>query len=292
LSAVSQTYSELEIIVVDDGSSDRTADLVRAINDPRIRYLYQANAGQGNARNNAIARSRGSYITFLDADDFYSPHKVEHQVEFLEAHRRYRLVYCNALHVYGERPTVSYKKKANYRSGQILPELLLSSYINPNTVMAAREVFERCGGFVETRYYPEEWDLWLRIALAGFEFGYLDEDLVTVEIREGSNTTMAIQPILKKNAIAMFEKLLPTPVLADGVRCNAASTVKRLRLKLALAYLANGRRREFAMEFAEGLGSGLLAQLAAYGLMITPRGVVRKLWQMNQLRNSTVASQS
>jgi len=111
-------------------------------------------------------------------------------------------VYCNALHVYADATNRFYKKKGHYRSGRILSGLLRSSYINPNTVLVSREVFDRCSGFVETRYYPEEWDLWLRIALAGFELGYLDEDLVPVEIRHASNTTMEIQPILKKNGIS------------------------------------------------------------------------------------------
>lgn len=285
-SAVSQGYSNLEVIVVDDGSRDGTAEAVRTIDDPRIVYVYQANAGQGNARNNGVAKSRGEYITFLDADDFYSPQKVGRQVECLRANSGYRIVYCNALHVYENRPAVAYKKRGNYYSGQILPELLLSSHINPNTVMVAREVLEKCGGFVEARYYPEEWDLWLRVALAGFEFGYLDEDLVTVEIREGSNTTMEIQPILKRNAMAMFEKLLPAPVCVDGVWYSAERAVKTLRLKLAVAYLANGQRREFARELAEVLGRGAWVHLAAYGLMITPCWLVRKLWRANQLRNS------
>ena len=291
-SATAQTHQNLEIIVVDDGSRDGTAKIVKGVNDTRITYIYQDNAGPGSARNTALRRCRGEYVSFLDADDYYHPRKIERQLDFLKTNPRYKIVYCNALHVYADRPHRIYKKKDVYRSGRILPELLTSSYVNPNAVLVAREVFERIGGFVETRYYPEEWDLWLRMTLAGFEFGYLDEDLVTVEIREGSNTTMEIQPIAKRYAITMFEKLLPAPMFVDGVVCSAARAVRSLRPKLALACLANGQRQEFAAELAQMLGRGPWTHLVACGLMITPRWVVRRLWRVNQLRNSVVAGRS
>jgi len=289
-SAVVQTYKNIEIIVVDDGSRDGTEGVVRSFDDRRIIYVYQNNRGQGNARNNGIKNCRGEYLTFLDADDLYAPQKVEREVDFLRNHKQYKIVYCNALHVYSKKPNVFYKKRGDYRSGHLLPELVRSSYINPNTVLVAREVFEKCGGFIETRYYPEEWDLWLRMSLAGFEFGYLDEDLVTVEIRGGSNTTMEIQPILKRHAIEMFEKLLPRPVEVDGMVCSADRIIKKLRLKLAMAYLANGRRREFMGAFAQALGRRSWAYLVGGMLMIVaPPTAVRELWKVNQLRNSFVA---
>ena len=287
-SALEQTYQNLEIIIVDDGSQDETARIVQDLADSRVVYMHQGNAGQGNARNNALRGCRGDYVSFLDADDFYHPRKIERQLEYLKAHARYKIVYCNALHVYADAPDRFYRKKGHYRSGQILPELLRSSYINPNTVLASREVFERCGGFVETRYYPEEWDLWLRIALAGFEFGYLDEDLVTVEIREESNTTMTIQPILKTNAISMFETLLPRGVEVGGTLCTKDRAVRRLRFKLAVAYLANGRRRESLATLASSLGPRSIAYVVVGALMMMPRVLVRKLWLANQRRNSVV----
>lgn len=289
-SAIGQTYDELEIVVVDDGSKDETARIVAEYKDPRIVYLYQDNAGQGNARNRGLRVCKGEYVSFLDADDRYHPRKVEKQMAFLREHPGYKIVYCNALHVYAGAPGVLHKRRHVYRSGQVLPELLKSSYINPNTVLVARAVFEKCGGFVETRYYPEEWDLWLRMALAGFEFGYLDEDLVTVEVREGSNTTMEIQPILKRHAVEMLERLMPAPIEVAGTVYTKDRIVRNLRLKLAAACLANGRRREFLSAFTEALGGRSWAYVVGGLIMAMPRAMARRLWRINQLRNSSVVA--
>src|SRR6266446_27932 len=172
-SVVEQSYAGLEIILVDDGSQDGTAQVVEQFKDPRIVYLYQGNAGQGNARNHGLRVCKGEYVSFLDADDWYHPRKIERQVAFLQAHPGYKVVYCNALHTYAGAPDRLYKRRHAHASDLILPELLKSSYINPNTALIARTVVEACGGFVETRYYPEEWDLWLRMTLAGFAFGHI-----------------------------------------------------------------------------------------------------------------------
>jgi len=187
---------------------------------------------------------------------------------------------------------VYYKKRGAFRSGYLFPELLRSSYINPNTVLMAHEVIQECGGFVETRYYPEEWDLWLRISLAGYEFGYLDEDLVVVEIWRGSNTTTEIQPILKKNAIVMFENLLPRPLEIDGVLCMKDRAVRSLEFKLAIAYLANGQRRKSLTAMTKAFRRRAPAYLVGGALMVMPLAIVRHVWRVNQLRNSVVVQQS
>jgi len=279
-------------VLVDDGSTDSTARVVEEFRDGRIVYLYQENAGQGNARNHGLRVCKGEYVSFLDADDWYHPRKIEKQVAFLQAHLGYKVVYCNALHMYAGAPGRFYTRRHVHRSDLILPELLKSSYINPNTALMTRTVVEECSGFVETRYYPEEWDLWLRIALAGFAFGHIDEHLVTVEIRVDSNTTTEIQPILKRHAVEMFERLMPTPVRIDGAIYTKDRTVRDLRVKLALAYLANGRRREFLTTLVEALSNRAWAYALGGLLVATPRGVVRRCWRMYQRRNDIAVTGS
>jgi len=288
-SALAQSYRRLEVVVIDDGSTDRTRELVEEFADPRIRYLWQANAGQGPARNRGMRQCTGDYITFLDADDCYLPTKVEREVEFLERHSHYRVAYCGVRFFYSGQADRLLKVKSKGRSGNILPELMRDSFINPNAVMLAREVWERVGGFNETRYFPEEWELYLRIALAGYEFGFIDEDLVVVESRPGSNTTMAIQPQLKRNAIEMLERLMPKPVVVENIKCSVAPVVREMRLKLALAYLANGERREFLGAMSGLFGSSTLGYLAGLPLVIIPAAAVRALWSLNlRLRSEIV----
>jgi glycosyltransferase involved in cell wall biosynthesis len=276
----------LEIIIVDDGSIDRTEELIKGFGDSRIRYFYQNNAGQGPARNKGLTQARGQYITFLDADDQYLPSKIEKQVGFLESHPDYAVCYCNALHFYNGSPERLYRKVPGGRNGNILPELLETSFINPNTVMVRCEVFDKVGGFNETRYYPEDWDLWLRIALAGYEFGYLDEDLVVVEVRPDSNTTMEIQATLKGNAIAMFERYFPHPITVGGQVYSAGNTIRKLKNKLAIAHLLTGRRREFLRAFVEVFPFKPAGYLVGGALASLPRSMWRMLWKMNQFWHS------
>lgn len=118
-------------------------------------------------------------------------------------------MYCNALRYFVEKPAIVCRKRERFHSGNLLPELLRTSYLNPNTVMVAKKVFATIGLFNETRYYPEDWEMWLKIALAGFEFGYLVADLVMVEWRRDSNTMMENQWIFKRHAVEMFTTMLP-----------------------------------------------------------------------------------
>lgn len=288
-SALEQTYHNLEVILVDDGSTDATASIVRSIPDPRLGYVYQPNGGQGRARNRGVQISSGEYITFLDADDFYLPRKVEQQVEFLRAHPEFKLVYCSALHYRKGRPEIVYRSRTRGRSGRLLPELLQTSYINPNTVMMARGVLDQIGGFNETRYFPEEWELWCRLTLAGHAFGYLDEDLVVVEIREDSNTTMEIQPVLKQNAVRMFQTVWPRVVELDGDRYPTAPAIRALKWKQAVAHAAVGERRQAFRLATELVRPPVLGYAVGVALMLLPSRFLRWFWRKRQMLKWDVA---
>ena len=291
-SALAQTYKDIEIIVIDDGSTDKTAEIIKTYQDPRIIYFFQKNQGQGPARNNGIKKSQGEYITFLDADDYYFPEKVEKQVRFLENHSEYQAVYCNALHFYSAHPLVFFKKKHNYHSGDIFKDLLESSYINLNTIMVSRQILDKAGLFNENRYCPEDWELWLKISRAGFQFGYLDEDLVKVEIRPDSNTTMAIQWILKNNALKMFENIFSSMSQKEKVLYKTEEILRKMRFKLAVACLVGGRKKDFFKTFVSlyKFPFKIFAYLATGLLIIIPsvllRSVLIKLWKINQLLHS------
>ena len=284
-SALAQTYENIEIIIINDGSTDATAEIVGEFTDPRIICQNQKNAGLGNARNNGIRRSNGEYITFLDSDDYYLPEKVEEQVAFLLSNKQYEVVYCNAPHFYSENPNVLFLPRGNRHSGNVLPELLKTSFINPNTLMAVREVFDKCSLFSEKRYYPEDWDMWLRIALAGFEFGYLDKNLVIVEERSDGLTMMENQPLYKKSAVQMFEDLFPGAIEVNGAIYSADSIINELKFKVAIAYLVNGQRKDFLKALNDWSHGNIVANVLGSLLLAFPPVVLEKLWILNRLRH-------
>ena len=287
-SALEQTYGHFEILVIDDGSTDRTGEIARGILDKRIRVLRQPNQGQGPARNRGIRESRGTYITFLDADDFYLSPKDAREDAWLEARPDYGAVFCDALHFYAHDPSRVFRRPVALGDADVFQALLRASLINPNTLMVRGDVLRRGFFFCEDRYYPEEWDLCLRLLRAGVRFGYVPEDLAVVEVRDDSNTTMAIQWILKRNALGMFERLFGAMSASERAALGAPRILRRCRLNLAAAYLANGDKAGFRETIAEALpvpaGLVLGALASAVPAPVLKASAIR-VWRWRQRRS-------
>jgi glycosyltransferase involved in cell wall biosynthesis len=161
-SVLAQTYPEVEIVVVDDGSTDDTQERLAAYAG-RIRSIYQANQSVAAARNTGIQAARGRLIAFLDADDLWHPQKLELQVRYLARHPEVGLVAVDRLGegmtqwpvLDGDRP----------RPRPIsLEELIIQPYFAPSGVLVRKECFTRVGSFDTSLRNAEDYDMWIRIA--------------------------------------------------------------------------------------------------------------------------------
>ncbi len=163
-SVLAQSYRDYELIVVDDGSTDETAEVAHKYNG-KLSYIYQQNRGVSAARNKGIAASTGDYICFLDSDDLWQPDKLKVQLEFMDKRPKYPVCYTDEIWIrYGVR--VNQRKKHAKYGGWILPHCLPLCIISPSSVMISRGVFDKLGVFDESLPAAEDYDLWLRIAKA------------------------------------------------------------------------------------------------------------------------------
>ncbi|MBI4341883.1 MAG: glycosyltransferase family 2 protein [Candidatus Omnitrophica bacterium] len=170
-----QTFASWELLIVDDGSADGTAEAVRAAcaADPRIRSIRQANQGVAAARNAGIAASRGELIAFLDDDDRWLPRKLEAQTAFMQAHAALGFSYTRYQFVGGLSGRVRIDPP---RLLTTFEELLSVNCINTSTVMVRRDALDTVGGFKAVYQLNEDYHLWLRIAQQ-FPIGALGDPL-------------------------------------------------------------------------------------------------------------------
>jgi len=180
-SVLVQTFKDIEIIVVDDGSIDRTAEIVRGFKDVRIKYYYQGNAGIGAARNAAISKSTGEYIAFLDHDDLWLSEKLEKQMALFEKKPAPGLVFSDAM-LFNEKGDL-YNMYAGRKPprGMVFRDLLVDYFISIATVVVRRDVLEDIGLFPPHMMMAEEYDLFLRIAYK-YPFDYVDEPLAKYRV--------------------------------------------------------------------------------------------------------------
>jgi glycosyltransferase involved in cell wall biosynthesis len=184
-SVLSQTYKNYEIIIVDDGSSDNTATLLKKYQG-RLKYFYQNNQGSAAARNLGLNNSSGEFIAFLDSDDVWFPEKLEKQVRIMKENPRLAFVFAAAYMVNesGEivkcwdnknEPTMDFKR------------LYEKNFICTSTVLLRRYCLERIGNFDENLKMSQDWDLWLRLAKK-FEFKFICQPLINYRMHSNNIT--------------------------------------------------------------------------------------------------------
>lgn len=184
-SVLNQTYTDFELIIVDDGSTDGTGDMVRSYNDLRIKYIYQNNQGNHSARNTGIKNAKGKYIALLDSDDMWHAEKLEKQVNILEKHSDIGLVYCGTLLV-DENNNLFGKKPLIRHSGYVLDKLLMNNFLyNGSNPLIRQECIKKAGLFDEHLKRMLDWDFYLRIALY-FKFHAIKEYLVLYRVHDES----------------------------------------------------------------------------------------------------------
>ncbi len=183
-SVLDQTFEDFELIVVDDGSTDSTLELIQNkfggdSGDPRLKVISQPNSGVSAARNLGVRHTSGQWLAFLDSDDYWKPEKLQTQLA-----ATLRIPDCVASYteeVWFRRGKWANPKKVHAKhSGWIFDQCLPLCIISPSSVMMAREVFDVLGGFDETLPACEDYDLWLRLS-ARYPVHLVEEKLIVKE---------------------------------------------------------------------------------------------------------------
>jgi glycosyltransferase involved in cell wall biosynthesis len=243
-SAFAQSTQAFELIVIDDGSTDETAEHLTRL-DKTIRFERIDHCGPGAARNRGVELARAPLIAFLDSDDLWAPTKLERQLAFMRANPDCAISQTNEIWIRNGRrvnPGLRHRK----RSGDIFIDSLRTCLISMSATMMRTDLFLSLTGFDESMLAAEDYDLWLRI-LIDHEAGLFDEPLVT---RRGGHPdqTSATTPALDRFRILSLTKMLADDrlspdrrtavieVLVEKCRIYAGGLARRGRIEQARLY--------------------------------------------------------
>ncbi|MFQ6617554.1 MAG: glycosyltransferase [Fidelibacterota bacterium] len=174
-SVLNQTYKLYELIVVDDGSTDGTAEYIKSLR-VHVKYYFQENRGVSEARNRGIQMTGGEYICFLDSDDYWLRDKLSVQIDFFRKNPDYRICQTEEIWIRRGRrvnPTKRHRKCGGWIFQQCIPLCIVS----PSAVMIHRSVFREVGGFDPDLPVCEDYDLWLRVSLR-YPIGLIEKALI------------------------------------------------------------------------------------------------------------------
>lgn len=240
-SVLSQTYSNIEVIVVDDSSDEykercEVENAVKSINDERVMYIkHSTSKGACAARNTGLKHAHGEYIGFLDDDDEWMPQKVESMLNvFNHADSNLALVYCKYLYVNDDtnEESIPDEQFLGFKKGRVFDSLIIDNYIGSTSFPIIRTTcLRQIGGFDEEMLSCQDYDVWLRLAKQ-YTVDFVDEPLVRFHIH--SNESIGKNPVKR---IRGQERLCHKNI--EYLKTNKKAYFARIK-RLAPMYAANG----------------------------------------------------
>lgn len=246
-SVLGQAFHDWELIVVDDGSTDDTAAVVSRFTDPRIRCIHQHNQGLSTARNKGIGATTGEWLGFLDADDLWLPAFGSRMLEAALAAPDAGVICCGWQYIdVAGRP----QGPARTPSPNSLPigQLLKRNAFPVMAAIVRRRCLETIGLFDLNMPAVGDWDLWLRLALAGYRFVCLQDILAAYRQTPGSMSRDA--SLMLRNGLAVLEKVFSRPDLAPEVRALQQVSYGLCRLAAEAQCFDVGREEEWLRRLA------------------------------------------
>lgn len=187
-SVLNQTWRKLELIVVDDGSTDDTGQFLGMYAaDIRFKYIYQNNQGQSIARNRGIKESGGEFIAFLDSDNIWYLDKLEKQISIVERNSSYDIFYGDGVHIDVNGNVLSRNNIKRY-SGTITKYLLRDNCVSMNSTIVRKACIDDLGGFVDDDKVAEDYELWLRLSTK-YKFLYTSDYYMEYRVMENQLST-------------------------------------------------------------------------------------------------------
>jgi glycosyltransferase involved in cell wall biosynthesis len=243
-SILAQTYSNFEVIFIDDGSKDNTAEILKSYSekDSRIKYFYQNNSERAVARSHGISKANGKYICLVDSDDTWLPHKLETQLAVMENDPEIILCYAPVNRIDPEnKPLKNAARQQEGYSGLIYKHLLMRNFIPSVTPMIRASVVKNIGDQV-TDFIPyEDWDFWLRLSRCG-KFHHIKEALGNYRLHPQQSIKNVKAPRIEEVTIKVLdantqESLLEHSDFLNFLDLNERSFKATVQEAYSLAYL-------------------------------------------------------
>ncbi len=245
-SVLAQTYTNLEVLVIDDGSTDGTAVLVKGIEDDRVKYvILEQNGGPSNARNVGVQMAEGKWIAFQDSDDSWHENKLETQMEYAKTHPEFSMIYCmyRMNFVSGENMIIPVEPLPDIMEGNMLKTLLKRNVIGAPTVMVRREDFLAVGGFDISYKALEDWEYVIRFAKE-YKIGFISEVLMDCYMLDnGVSSNLGAYyegrcKMLGQYKIEMMQEGVLESVMQDILERAQAAGILEFVKKMMMLYLS------------------------------------------------------
>ncbi len=227
-SVKNQSYKNFELIIVDDGSTDKTSELSERKD---LVYLKQENKGPAAARNAGVKLAAGEWVAFLDSDDLWHKEKLQKQLDFINNNTDCKIVYTDELWF---RKGVRVNKKNIHKkySGWIYSYCLKLCIVGASTILMAKNLWDEFGGMDENLPVAEDYDLWLRLS-AKHKFYYLNESLITKRGGRDDQLSISVRGIDKYRIIALQKMMKEKDLKEEWRQMTCNELIKKCKIYMA-----------------------------------------------------------